>query len=61
MLAHDFNTEVVTQPATSTINEQYQNTQPAQLINILLVDGLKNSAPKIYEILMNSARLLEPM
>ena len=59
MLVHDFNAEAVTHTATSAMNEQHQNTQQSELINILLADGLQNSIPKICELLMNSAMLLE--
>ena len=41
------------------MNEHTQNTQDLDLINILLADGLENSIPKICELLMNSAMLLE--
>ena len=59
MPAHDFNAEAVKHTATSAMNEQNQPTQQSQLINILLENGLENSIPRICELLMNSAILLE--
>lgn len=41
------------------MNGQTQNIQYPDLINILLEDGLENAIPKISEILMNAAMLLE--
>lgn len=41
------------------MNEQIQDTTNNEIINILLADGLENSLPKIAELLMNSAMLLE--
>jgi putative transposase len=41
------------------MNEQNQNSQHPDLINILLEDGLENAIPKISELLMNAAMLLE--
>lgn len=41
------------------MNEQTQNIQRPALINILLEDGLENAIPKISEMLMNAAMLLE--
>ena len=41
------------------MNEQNQNTPQDSLINLLLADGLESALPKIAEILMNTAMLLE--
>jgi putative transposase len=41
------------------MNEQTQNIQHPDLINILLEDGLESAIPKISELLMNAAMLLE--
>lgn len=41
------------------MNEQNQNNQQPDLINILLEDGLENAIPKITELLMNAAMILE--
>jgi len=41
------------------MNEHTQNNQHPDLINILLEDGLENAIPKISELLMNAAMLLE--
>lgn len=41
------------------MNEQQQTTNQDQLINFLFEDGLQNALPRIAEILMNTAMLLE--
>ncbi len=41
------------------MNEQNQNKPHDSLINLLLADGLENAIPKIAELLMNTAMLLE--
>jgi transposase-like protein len=41
------------------MNEHTQNIQHPDLINLLLQDGLENAIPKISELLMNAAMLLE--
>ncbi len=41
------------------MNEQNQNNASSQLINLLLSDGLGEGLPKIAEILMNAAMLVE--
>ena len=41
------------------MNEHTQNIQHPEIINILLADGLENALPKISELLMNAAMLLE--
>ena len=41
------------------MDEQYQSTRQDPLINLLFDDGLQNALPRIAEILMNAAMLLE--
>jgi transposase-like protein len=41
------------------MNEQNQTTHQDHLINLLFDDGLQNALPRIAEILMNAAMLLE--
>jgi len=41
------------------MNEQNQTTHQNHLINLLFDDGLQNALPRIAEILMNAAMLLE--
>jgi putative transposase len=41
------------------MNDPSQNNQHPDLINLLLEDGLENAIPKISELLMNAAMLLE--
>ncbi len=41
------------------MDEQNQNNVSSELINLLLTDGLGEGLPKIAEILMNTAMLLE--
>jgi transposase-like protein len=41
------------------MNEHTQNNQHPDLINLLLEDGLENAIPKISELLINAAMLLE--
>jgi len=41
------------------MNEQTQNTQNSDLINLILNDGLSDGAPRIMEIIMNAAMLIE--
>ena len=41
------------------MTEQIQNNDTDALINLLLADGLQNAIPKIAELLMNTAMLLE--
>jgi transposase-like protein len=41
------------------MDEQNYTTQQDPLINLLFNDGLQNALPKIAEILMNAAMLLE--
>lgn len=41
------------------MNEHSQNNQNPDLINLLLEDGLENAIPKICELLINAAMLLE--
>lgn len=41
------------------MDEQHQTTQQDSLLNLLLNEGLQNSLPRIAEILMNTAMLLE--
>ena len=41
------------------MNEQTQNIQHSDLINLLLQDGLENAIPRISELLINAAMLLE--
>jgi transposase-like protein len=41
------------------MNEQNQTKHPDPLINLLFDDGLQNALPKIAEILLNAAMLLE--
>jgi len=41
------------------MDEQSQNNSHHSLINLLLADGLENAIPKIAELLMNTAMLLE--
>ena len=41
------------------MNEQTQPNSHDSLINLLFDDGLQNAIPKIIEILMNTAMLLE--
>ncbi len=41
------------------MNEHSQNSPHPDLINILLQDGLENAVPKICELLINAAMLLE--
>jgi hypothetical protein len=40
-------------------DEQHQPTQQDPLLNLLLNEGLQNALPRIAEILMNTAMLLE--
>ena len=47
-----------TKPAPA-MNEHKQTTHQDPLINLLFDDGLKNALPRIAEILMNAAMLLE--
>ena len=41
------------------MDEQHQTTQQDPLLNLLLNEGLQNALPRIAEILMNTAMLLE--
>ncbi len=41
------------------MHEPIQNNQHSDLINLLLQDGIENAVPKICELLMNAAMLLE--
>ena len=41
------------------MDEQHQTTQQDSLLNLLLNEGLQNALPRIAEILMNTAMLLE--
>ena len=41
------------------MDEQHQTTQQDPLLNLLLNEGLENALPRIAEILMNNAMLLE--
>jgi len=41
------------------MNEQNQNTQDPDLINLILNNGISEGAPRIMEIIMNAAMLIE--
>lgn len=58
MPAHDLMLKVQTKTAKA-MNEHAHTTQHPDLINILLEDGLENAIPKISELIMNAAMLLE--
>lgn len=51
-------TEGVTTKAP-TMNEHTQTTQESDLINLILNTGLSDGAPRIMEIIMNAAMLIE--
>jgi transposase-like protein len=53
------NTEGALTKTAPTMDEHNQTTHPDALINLLFEGGLQNALPRISEILMNAAMLLE--
>ncbi len=41
------------------MSEQNHTTQKNELINLMLTDGLGEAAPKIMELIMNAAMIVE--
>jgi len=57
--AHDLILKAITPKQNIAMNEQTQTKQHDSLINLLFEDGIQNAIPRICEILMNAAMLLE--
>ena len=59
MSAQDLILKVTKPKSDKAMDEHTQNNTSDSLINLLLSDGLENALPRIAELLMNTAMLLE--